>query len=80
LLELCGREEEEMPRKQRFKPSRKPKAVGTLTEFAPLRQAEPPLEAARSQEIVPGGVDADARGHRTTDLIPSMIDLGGESG
>lgn len=39
-----------MPRKQRFKPSRKPKAVGTQTDFPPLERAAPLIEPATLQE------------------------------
>jgi len=71
-----------MPRKQRFKPSRKPKAVGTLTDLTPLDGAEPTtasIEPTRSQEATSGEVESTGR-NRETDAIPSIIvDLGGES-
>jgi hypothetical protein len=71
-----------MPRKQRFKPSRKPKAVGTLTDLAPVDRAEPmtaPIEPARSKATPVGG-EPDGR-RRESDAIPSVIvDLGSESG
>jgi hypothetical protein len=73
-----------MPRKQRFKPSRKPKAIGTLTDLAPLvDQAEPstdPIKSTGSQEVASGEIEPDVRS-RESDAIPSVIiDLGGESG
>ncbi len=69
-----------MPRKQRFKPSRKPKAVGTLTDLVPLdgaAQSVVPIDPARSQDTMP--VDAEAI-HRSTDAPPPAVDLTGESG
>ena len=72
-----------MPRKQRFKPSRKPKAVGTLTDLTPLDPAGPtvaPLEPPAPQEITSGEIEAEVRS-RDSEVIPSVIvDLGGESG
>jgi hypothetical protein len=72
-----------MPRKQRFKPSRKPKAIGTLTDLTPVDRTEPstdPIKSTRSQEVVSGEVESDGR-NRETDAMPSVIiDLGGESG
>ena len=73
-----------MPRKQRFKPSRKPKAVGTLTEFAPIQQVEPAIasiEAARPQEAVPPRPDLAGPEERPAeDRAQSMISLGGDAG
>lgn len=62
-----------MPRKQRFKPSRKPKAVGTQTGLATTAA----IESTRSHEI---GLEAEAQARRDTDVFTSVVDLGGESG
>jgi hypothetical protein len=70
-----------MPRKQRFKPSRKPKAVGTLTDLAPMDGAGPAvpnIEPANAREGRQGGGDPEAIGR--ADAISSAPDLGGESG
>jgi hypothetical protein len=67
-----------MPRKQRFKPSRKPKAVGTLTDLMPLDGSAPviaPSDPARSQDATPD----DAQPMRgDADASPAALDLGGE--
>jgi len=73
-----------MPRKQRFRPARKPTAAGTLTDLEPLDRAGPdePVVASgvpherpreRSQRYVEPG-------RRNTNLFAAMYDLGGESG
>jgi len=58
-----------MPRKQRFKPSRKPKPVGTPTDVATLQAVEsmrPP--------------DSDGRDQRPLEESPPAMDAGSESG
>jgi len=70
-----------MPRKQRFKPSRKPKAVGTMTDLTPVEQASEVAVPKRASEpstgVVEGIID---RGRQDTDAYAKMSDLGGESG
>ena len=65
-----------MPRKQRFKPSRKPKVVGTPTNLAVSSEIEP----TRSTEISPVDIESDGRGRRDPGVFSSAVDLGGESG
>jgi len=68
-----------MPRKQRFKPSRKPKAVGTLTDLAPMDRADPAvatIEPASARESRPGRAEPEAIGR--ADAITSAPDLGGD--
>ena len=65
-----------MPRKQRFKPSRKPKIVDSPTDLPTLAGLDP----SRSREISPVDIESDGRGHRTTDVFQSAGELGGESG
>jgi len=70
-----------MPRKQRFKPSRKPKAVGTLTDLAPVDQAAQVRVPIRPQDAGNGIVESIIeRGRQDTDVYSRMTDLGGESG
>lgn len=67
-----------MPRKQRFKPSRKPKAVGTLTDLMPLdgsAAALAPSDPARPQDATPA--DAQAMRH-DADASQPTVDLGSE--
>ena len=71
-----------MPRKQRFKPSRKPKAIGTATDLAPLAEAGTTVatgDPARSREVTPAVIDADVH-TRETGAFSSAAELGGESG
>ena len=70
-----------MPRKQRFKPSRKPKAVGTLTDLAPVDQEAQVPVPTRSQDASNGIVESIIdRGRQETDAYSKMNDVGGESG
>jgi hypothetical protein len=77
LLEVRGEEEpSKMPRKQRFKPSRKPKAIGTLTDFAPLDRTDPPAPAIEStgpQAAEPGVAESDDRIRDDTDLCSPEV-------
>lgn len=68
-----------MPRKQRFKPSRKPKAVGTSTDLTPLAQTAQVPGPTKDQDAsaVEGVIDG---GYRDTDAYAKPTDLGGESG
>jgi hypothetical protein len=67
--------ESKMPRKQRFKPSRKPKVIGTpadqVVSFA--------IETTRSTETSPVDIESDGRGRRDSDVFTSTRDIGGES-
>jgi hypothetical protein len=67
-----------MPRKQRFKPSRKPKAVGTLTDLMPLDGSAAviaPSDPARPQDVT----HADAQPMRgDADGSPPVVILGSE--
>jgi hypothetical protein len=72
-----------MPRKQRFKPSRKPKAVGTLTDFAPLDRADPTapvIESTGSRAAEPGSAEPDGRNRGDTDARSAGIETRGHSG
>lgn len=73
-----------MPRKQRFKPSRKPKvATGTQTEIVaidPAAAAATAIGVARSQDTIPAAVEPDSVGARDPGASPSAIDAGGGSG
>ena len=62
-----------MPRKQRFKPSRKPKAVGTLTDLEPLDRPEDPSISTRD-------VEPDARGRYDVAGASPPTDASSESG
>lgn len=64
-----------MPRKQRFKPSRKPKVIGTPAE----QVAGFAIETTRSPDSSPVDIESDGRGRRDSDAFPSMRDAGGES-
>jgi len=78
-----------MPRKQRFKPSHKPKVVGTVgtvgtvPDLTLLDRSEviapvaPAINLARSGETNCPDLAADGRGRRDTDTFPSRLDLGG---
>jgi hypothetical protein len=67
-----------MPRKQRFKPSRKPKAVGTLTDLASVNPTHPTVEPAKAREASPGGVEPEAIGR--ADTVPSASGVGRDPG
>ena len=76
-----------MPRKQRFKPSRKPKAVGTLTDFIPLEQVAqvaqvPQVSSPANTLDLSTGVAEGAgdRGNHDTHGYSKTPDLSGESG
>jgi hypothetical protein len=72
-----------MPRKQRFKPSRKPKVLGTVADLAPLDRSDPnapAIDPARSREVGSGDFATDCHGHRDTDASSWALDLGGDSG
>jgi len=59
-----------MPRKQRFKPSRKPKAIGTSTDFAPLDRAGPTapvIEPTGSRVTSPIVAESSDRSRGDTD-------------
>ena len=64
-----------MPRKQRFKPSRKPKVIGTPAD----QVATFAIETTRSKETSPVDIESDGRGRRDTGVFPSARDAGGES-
>jgi hypothetical protein len=67
-----------MPRKQRFKPSRKPKAVGTQTDFPKLEQAAPLIEPANMQEHPAMPDRAGPEERPPEDAARSAIDFGNE--
>lgn len=67
-----------MPRKQRFKPSRKPKAIGTPTDLAPLPAEAAAGEPAGSREVTPAVIESEVR-HREPAAFSSATELGGES-
>lgn len=61
-----------MPRKQRFKPSRKPKVVGTPTDLSTTTE----IEAKGSPHMEVG---SPVLTRRDTDVFAAMGDVGGES-
>jgi hypothetical protein len=68
-----------MPRKQRFKPSRKLKAVGTLTDLEPVDQEAQVPVPIRPKDAGNGVVEGIIeRGRQDTDVYSRMNDLGGE--
>jgi hypothetical protein len=70
-----------MPRKQRFKPSRKPKAVGTLSDLTPVEQSAEGAVPKRTPEVSTSDVEGILeRGRQETDTYAKQADLGGESG
>ena len=62
-----------MPRKQRFKPSRKPKAVGTPTDLSTTTA----METKGSPQMEVG---SPVLTRRDTDVFATVVDMGGESG
>jgi hypothetical protein len=71
-----------MPRKQRFKPSRKPKAIGTLTDFTPLDRADPTapvIEPTESRAAEPVIAESDDRSRGDADGRSPEIDMRGPS-
>ena len=67
-----------MPRKQRFKPSRKPKAIGTPTDLAPLPAEVEARDSTRSREVTPAVIEPDVRHHEPA-AFSSAPELRGES-
>jgi hypothetical protein len=60
-----------MPRKQRFKPSRKPKPVGTQQDLMPMNDSPPVIEPHVAGSFDPGDVKSDALGRRDGTVPPA---------
>jgi hypothetical protein len=72
-----------MPRKQRFKPSRKPKAVGTATDLAPVTGADSAGAtpgAVTPRESAPEAVTPEDRVHHDAGEFTPANELGREPG
>jgi hypothetical protein len=64
-----------MPRKQRFKPSRKPKIVATPTDLTVVPASEPTTTTEAGQVVF----DATAHVRKDTGVFASAVDVAGET-